>query len=256
MRQLIIRADDLGYSEAVNYGIEKTVKEGLVSSVGVMPNMPAVQHGLKLLKGTNVALGQHTNICLGFPCANPSLIPSMLDENGCFHSSKAFREAYKVGRNLIKLEEAVIEIEAQYQRFKELTGVEPEYFEAHAVVSDNLFKALAIVAEKYHLPLNDINPMVEDGTFRGKPIHTLPYGAFDQDYQPFKCLQDGILHHFREDMPNVAIFHPGYLDDYILTHSSLTVNRTKEVEMLVDKKTKEWLKSQNIELLNYEQVNR
>lgn len=49
-------------------------------------------------------------------------------------------------------------------------------------------------------------------------------------------------------MPNVAIFHPGYLDDYILTHSSLTVNRTKEVEMLVDKKTKEWLKSQNIEL--------
>ena len=28
--QMILRADDIGYSEAVNYGIEKTVKEGLV----------------------------------------------------------------------------------------------------------------------------------------------------------------------------------------------------------------------------------
>lgn len=93
MRQLIIRADDLGYSEAVNYGIEKTVKEGLVSSVGELPNMPAMQHGLKLLQGTNVALGQHTNICLGFPCANSSLIPSMLDENGCFLFIKSFQKS-------------------------------------------------------------------------------------------------------------------------------------------------------------------
>ena len=240
MRQLIIRADDLGYSEAVNYGILKTVKEGLVSSVGVMPNMPSAKHGLQLLEGTKVGIGQHTNICLGKPCANPNLIPSMLDENGNF---------------LIKLDEAVIEIEAQYLRFKELTGRKPDYFEAHAVVSENLGKALAIVAKKYDLPFNDINPMVENGMFRGKPIHTLPFGAFAKDYDPLSCLQDGILHHFSEDMPNVAIFHPGYLDDYILTHSSLTINRTKEVVMLTDIKTKEWLNKENIELISYKQAN-
>ena len=255
MRQLIIRADDLGYSEAVNYGILKTVKEGLVSSVGVMPNMPSAKQGLQLLEGTKVGIGQHTNICLGKPCANPNLIPSMLDENGNFHSSKAFREAYKEGKELIKLDEAVIEIEAQYLRFKELTGRKPDYFEAHAVVSENLGKALAIVAKKYDLPFNDINPMVENGMFRGKPIHTLPFGAFAKDYDPLSCLQDGILHHFSEDMPNVAIFHPGYLDDYILTHSSLTINRTKEVVMLTDIKTKEWLNKENIELISYKQAN-
>lgn len=255
MRQLIIRADDLGYSEAVNYGIEKTVKDGLVSSVGLMPNMPAAEHGLKLLEGTHIALGQHTNICLGKPCANPDLIPSLLDENGYFHSSKAFREAYKEGRDIIELDEAVIEIEAQYLRFKELTGQDPDYFEAHAVTSDHLVKALAIVANKYHLPFNDINPMVEEGTFRGKPIHTLPFGAFAKEYDPLSCLQDGILHHLSEEMPNVAIFHPGYLDDYILTHSSLTINRTKEVTMLIDIKTREWLNKEDIELINYKQAN-
>ena len=30
MIKLLLRADDLGYSEAVNYGIEKTVREGLI----------------------------------------------------------------------------------------------------------------------------------------------------------------------------------------------------------------------------------
>ena len=34
MIKLIIRADDIGYSEAVNYGIEKSVKEGNYVTLG------------------------------------------------------------------------------------------------------------------------------------------------------------------------------------------------------------------------------
>jgi predicted glycoside hydrolase/deacetylase ChbG (UPF0249 family) len=49
MVKLIIRADDIGYSEAVNYGIYKSVKDGLVASAGLMPNMPYAKHGLDLL---------------------------------------------------------------------------------------------------------------------------------------------------------------------------------------------------------------
>ena len=36
MKQLLIRADDLGYSDGVNYGIAKAVNKGIVKSVGVM----------------------------------------------------------------------------------------------------------------------------------------------------------------------------------------------------------------------------
>lgn len=66
--QLIVRADDIGYSEGVNYGIEKSVKSGIVRSVGLMPNMAAAAHGLKLLEGTGVCIGQHTNLCIGALC--------------------------------------------------------------------------------------------------------------------------------------------------------------------------------------------
>ena len=54
MRRLLVRADDLGYCEAVNYGIAKAVKEGIIGSVGLMPNMEAARHGVDLLTGCTV----------------------------------------------------------------------------------------------------------------------------------------------------------------------------------------------------------
>lgn len=62
MKRLLIRADDLGYSRGANYGIVDSVRGGLVGSVGVMTNMESVDHGLELLDGLDVCLGQHTNI--------------------------------------------------------------------------------------------------------------------------------------------------------------------------------------------------
>ena len=34
MKHIMVRADDLGYSEGINYGIEKSVKEGIIKNVG------------------------------------------------------------------------------------------------------------------------------------------------------------------------------------------------------------------------------
>ena len=43
--KLIMRADDLGFSEGVNCGIYKAIKDGVITSVGMMTNMEATQHG-------------------------------------------------------------------------------------------------------------------------------------------------------------------------------------------------------------------
>ncbi len=251
--QLILRADDIGYSEAVNYGIEKSVKDGLIRSAGLMPNMPAAAHGLKLLANTGVCIGQHTNLCLGKPCADPKLIPSLLDEHGNLKSSKTYREAWKEGEEFTVLDEMVIEIEAQYLRFKELTGREPGYFEAHAVMNRNLVRGLEIVAEKYGLKYNAMS-FDGPGVFNGKPIATCPMeSTMPGDYDPFDCLKRGVAG-ARTDMPNVFVCHPGYLDDFILRSSSLTVNRTKEVAMLCDPAVKAWLDEQGVELISYDDV--
>lgn len=250
--QLIIRADDIGYSEGVNYGIEKVVKFGLVRSAGLMPNMPAAEHGLKLLEGTGVCIGQHTNLCLGKPCADPRLIPSLLDENGNLKSSRVYREAWIKGEEFTVLDEMVLEIEAQYARFKELVGREPGYFEAHAVMSKNLFRGLEIVAQRHGLKYN---AMSMDGscTFNGHAISGCPMDSMKPDYDPFETLKKGVL----GATPNIPAFfvsHPGYLDDFLLRTSSLTVNRTKEVTMLTDPAVKAWLEEQNVELISYDDI--
>lgn len=152
MKRLLIRADDLGYSEGINCGIAAAVAAGLVRSVGVMTNMPAAVHGLGLLYGRQLCLGQHTNICVGRPLTDPARIPSLCTPEGEFKPSRAYREAAKEGRDFVVLDEAIEEIEAQYRQFKALTGREPGYFEGHAVASANFFQGLEIVAQRHGLP--------------------------------------------------------------------------------------------------------
>lgn len=112
MKRLLIRADDLGYSEGINCGIAAAVAAGLVRSVGVMTNMPAAVHGLGLLYGRQLCLGQHTNICVGRPLTDPARIPSLCTPEGEFKPSRAYREAAKEGRDFVVLDEAIEEIEA------------------------------------------------------------------------------------------------------------------------------------------------
>ena len=139
MKKLLLRADDLGYSEAVNYGIEKSIRQGLIRSLGVMVNMPATLHGVDLIKDCDIALGVHVNICAERPLSDPALIPSLVDENGHFKSSQTYRSA---SEDFVVFEEVIIEIEAQYHRFQELFGRKPDYFEGHAVARLISSKAL------------------------------------------------------------------------------------------------------------------
>lgn len=248
MKKLLVRADDLGYSEGVNYGIAKTVKEGIIRSVGIMTNMPAASHGLKLLEGADVCFGQHTNICNGKPLTDPSLIPSITNENGEFKSSKDYRQAKE---DFVVLEEVILEIEAQYKKFVELTGEKPRYFEGHAVASVNFFKGLEIVAEKYGLKYS---PFSMSGSIKinNKDVF-LSMDSMNPNYDPFESLKRTI-ETADEDRYYMFVCHPGYLDGYILKHSSLTLPRPMEVDMLCDPDTRKWLKDNNVELITYDEL--
>lgn len=252
MKQLLIRADDLGYSEGVNYGIAKAVNEGVVKSVGVMTNMTTAKHGLNLLKKENVCLGQHTNICVGKPVTDPALIPSLCKEDGNFKSSKEYRKSKMEGVDFVNLDEVIIEIEAQYKKFIELTGQKPEYFEGHAVASDNFFKGLEIVAAKYDLPYLEMPGKNDDYVmFRNTKIYCYTPGNFEKyEKNPFIAIQDAVLN-LHEDGCDMLVFHPGYIDDYLLKNSSMTSIRAVEAEMLSDDKVKNWLEQQEINLVTY-----
>ena len=251
MKRLLIRADDVGYSYAVDLGIERSVREGLVRSVGVMPNMPETERGWSRVADCDIAVGQHTNVCLGKPCADPSRIPSLLQENGEFKSSREYRAAYKEGRDFVNFDEAVIEIEAQLERFIQVVGREPEYFEAHAVLSDNLNAAIGHVAREhgYKCQVPSFDPAVVVPC--GNASVRMVMRSQTPGYDPAAAIRETV-EEMKDSETVVFVCHPGYLDHYILTHSSLTEDRTKEVDALIDPELRAWLEGRDdLELIDY-----
>lgn len=251
MKQLLIRADDIGYSYAVNLGIARSVNEGLIRSVGVMPNMPETQLGCDWVKGADIARGVHANVCLGKPCADPAKIPSLLQENGEFRSSREYRAKFKEGVDFVEFDEAVIELEAQLARFLEVTGQEPDYFEAHAVMSRNLNAAVEHVARehgyRYQVPSFDPTAMVTCGD---TPVRMV-MRSLTPGYDPKAAIMETV-EQMADGETVVFVCHPGYLDNYILTHSSLTEDRTKEVDALIDPELRAWLEAQpDLRLVDY-----
>lgn len=246
MKKILVRADDLGYSEGVNYGIAKSVKDGIVTSVGVMSNMPSVEHGLQLLQGVDVCYGQHTNICVGKPITDPKLIPSITNENGEFKSSKEYRSAKE---DFVVLEEVILEIEAQYHRFVELTGRQPQYFEGHAVASVNFFKGLELVARKYQLPYATISFDEKTMMFKDTLVY-MWLESMSPTYDPRVTLKT-MVEQAHDGACDVLVLHPGYLDAFILKTSSLTTPRAFEVEMACDPEIKAWLQQQDVQQVSY-----
>lgn len=248
--KLIMRADDLGFSEAVNLGIYKAVKDGVITSVGIMTNMEQAYAGYELLKDFDIALGQHTNICAGRPLTDPKLIPSLVQENGEFCSSREIRNRQV---DTVVVEEAEREIEAQYIRFKEMTGRNPDYFECHAVISQNFFTALKNVAKKYGLFYENI--LFDQEFEKENNIYGIAMAKLNEQmlYDPKEYVENNLDFIKNHDI-SVMVFHPGYLDQYILEHSSFTLIRAMECDFLCSKWLKDWLKNNKIELTDFRKV--
>ena len=244
MKKIMVRADDLGFSKAVNYGIYETVKNGVIRNIGFMVNMPDSLHGYELVKDYDICLGQHTNVCVGNPISDPESIPSLVQEDGTFKTSKMYRSSKE---DFVNLDEAILEVEAQYNRFKEITGKEPVYFEAHAVMSENLNRAIEIVGNRHNLK----TLIMGCEKVNGQDMHMYMDSMFP-NYNPmtsFKKMVDEAKEGF-----NMMVCHPGYLDQYILSVSSLTTPRVLEADFLTSEELRMYLKEKNIHLYTYDEV--
>jgi predicted glycoside hydrolase/deacetylase ChbG (UPF0249 family) len=245
MKELLIRADDLGFSEAVNYGILRTVTEGIIRSAGVMVNMDATPHAVRLFEHVPCCFGLHCNVSVGRPLCDAQSVPTLVQPNGEFHTGSQYRSATQ---EFASTEDLVRELRAQYHRFVELFGRKPAYFEAHAVKSKNLAVALEQVAREEGL---FYQPSFSDFVLNGTYVHNLPMHSMEPDYDARAALRQ-TLAACEDGACGLYVCHPGYLDDYLLKHTSLTLARTDEVEMLCDPATKQWLDEHDFALISYE----
>ena len=245
MNRILVRADDLGYSEAFNYGLARAVKSGIVRSVGVMPNMEWAEHGVRLLDGTDVTFTVHANICQGRPITDPKLIPSLVDEKGEFKDKEIYRAARE---DFVVFEEVFAEVEAQYLRLAELTGKKPYMVEAHAVPSNNFMKAIGMVAQKYGVEAMKYGPR---GPMVGSTTLKFSMDSGNPDYNPFESFKKAALQPMAEDEAALMVLHPGYVDAYVLDTSYITTQRAREVAFAINPEVPQWCEEHNVKLLTY-----
>ena len=245
MNKMLVRADDLGYSEAFNYGLARAVKSGFLRCVGVMPNMEWAEHGVRLLDGTDVIFTVHANICQGRPITDPKLIPSLVDENGIFKDKEIYRSAKE---DFVVLEEVLLEVEAQFLRLKELTGQTPFMVEAHAVPSANFNKAIGMVAAKYGVESMKFGPK---GPMIGKYSFKFSMDSGNPDYNPFESFKKAAVQEMAEDEACLMVLHPGFVDEYVLTTSYITTARALEVAFVINPEVPKWCEENGVQLLTY-----
>lgn len=248
MRQLIVRADDLGYSEGISLGILAAHRDGIVTCTSVMINMPYAKKAIELAKQyPNLSLGLHVNVTNGKAIGPRDKIVGLVDEDGVFISSNIRRKQILDKKELFTEEEAYYEAKAQVELFKELVGRLPDYIDVHVLEVEPLLNAICRVQEEYNIQACPYN----DDDFKICADQVMEqYNFYQYDHEHFVNIfeEEHFIFHDRVDL---FVCHPGFIDYYASTHTSMIQERLWDFGLVTDSKVKEWLIDNEVELVNF-----
>ncbi len=262
--KLLIQADDYGMTVGVTDGIVASARDGLLTQTGLFTNMPSTEYAVKRHREEvpGLFLGQDLNLSTGRPLTDPALIPSLVQENGWFLTSRMHRVAQENDPGHVRYEDAFLEYDNQVKRFIELVGHVPGYIVGHAFHNEITDSALRAIREKY-----GVGPSYPD-EYRGsdKQIggwvkqYTRPDKSYDYsinvqlENDPLTMFRNGELKNLEEyaDQDVVMILHThcGFLDRDLYKLSSYTGVRLMEAGFVCSKELREFVEKHNIEMIN------
>jgi chitin disaccharide deacetylase len=225
MITLIVNADDFGYSHGVNYGILDSHLYGIVNSATMMMNAPGTEHAIELAKKhPSLKVGIHLVLTCGKPLLQD--VPSLVDEGGNFKSLSSFKSGMDI--SLVELER---EWTAQIERFL-ASGLSLTHMDSHHHVHtlEEFLPVIQNLAKKYNVPFRTNGSETIKGVEAFSDICLFDFYADGVTNDYFKKLSERL-----EDGKKVEVMcHPAYMDNILLTGSSYSFNRLKELEILTN----------------------
>ncbi|WP_282033235.1 chitin disaccharide deacetylase [Metabacillus indicus] len=225
--ELIINADDFGFSKGVNYGIIDSHRHGIVNSATLMVNTPGTEHAVELAKSyPNLRVGIHLVLTFGQPVHDH--VPTLINEKGLFKLDKNFKSSIDINP-----EEVLAEWDAQIKKFRSF-GIHPSHIDSHHHVHgwpvlEEVVKQLSLT---YNLPVRNAFKRQVDGI----PLLT---EQFNDNFYGEKAdveFFENLLKEMKDnEMGSLEVMcHPAYIDTYLRMHSSYCDMRLKEVDVLTD----------------------
>jgi len=151
LRQVIVNADDLGWSRGVTDGILVAHREGIVTSATLAANMPDAARAVALTASLpSLGVGVHLNACQGRPLHAGS--GELAGDDG-FMSSTAVRVIARCIRRPGRITLVLAEFEAQIRWALE-HGLRPTHLDSHRHVHafPPLFAGVMQLSKRYGIP--------------------------------------------------------------------------------------------------------
>lgn len=225
MINVIVNADDFGYSRGTNYGIIDAHKYGLVNSTTMMMNMSAVDHAFDLaFENSELAVGIHLVLTAGAPILQ-SGVDSLIQPNGSFKTLSMLSGKFDLNPSEVEKE-----WEAQIEKFISY-GLMPNHFDSHHHVHSipQLADVVRNLVQKYGVPVRNFE-------ISGVEMYS--------DVALFDFYDEGVTENYFSELPNKVMdgqtveimSHPAYLDSTLLKGTSYYSQRLKELEILMKAK--------------------
>jgi chitin disaccharide deacetylase len=287
VKNLIVNADDLGWTEGVNRGIAEAHRNGIVTSASLLANGAAFDSGLTLARSTpGLGVGVHLNLTDGAPVAPRELVASLLNEAAEFEGGP---EALllRIAKRDVALTEVEQEWDAQIEKVRE-AGIQPTHLDGHKHVHmlPGLLEIALRLAKRHNIgamrvahEASSLRAALSAGDelhatvvlkqgVQARGLKLLARDAREQaeragistaDYfcgiaQTGEMTKEGVARLLRSlpDGTTELMCHPGYADqDLQNTATRLQESRQTELEILTDVEIRNLVASQGIRLIDY-----
>jgi chitin disaccharide deacetylase len=287
VRNLIVNADDLGWTGGVNLGIAEAHGNGIVTSASLLANGIAFASGVELaLSREGLGVGVHLNLSDGPPIAPRELVTSLVNDEGLFAGGP---EAIlvKLARRAMTLSEVEEEWDAQIGKVRE-AGISPTHLDGHKHVHmlPGLFEIALKLAKRHKVGAirvshessslrsalsagekHNASQVMKQGV-QARGLKLLARDARSQaaragiataDYfcgiaQTGELTLEGVAKLLRglPEGTTELMCHPGFVDgDLARSVTRLQKSRGLEVEILTDKGIRNLVAEQGIRLIDY-----
>ena len=286
-KNLIVNADDLGWTSGVNRGIGETHRRGIVTSTSLLANGGAFEEAATMARATpGLGIGVHLNLSDGAPIAKPELVPTLVNASGVFDSSP---EALllKVAMRSLSLAEVETEWDAQIRKVRD-AGVPTTHLDGHKHVHmlPGLFEVALRLAKRHRIgairvsheasglraalstgPALRASVVMKQGV-QARGLKLLARDAraladragiatadhFCGIAQTGELTKEGLIRLLRNlpEGTTELMCHPGYVDEGLRrTSTRLQDSRENELQILTDPDIRNLVASQGIRLIDY-----
>lgn len=147
MRNLIINADDFGYSKENNEAVLRGLESGIVTSCSLMVNMPGFEDALNIIKKLlDTDIGFHFNIMEGESLTNSNLLSN---SRGVFNKDYVHLLLHSKNKNYIKQIED--EFKAQIERALHYCRITHIDSHVHIHSIPEIFEIFVKMAKEYDI---------------------------------------------------------------------------------------------------------